>query len=122
MSPVSCLPAYFVFGQQHLDVATCAERLAMYAADKAHGPEHRTLLVFLDQVLLHSIVQLQEHIQNVQQVSQFMATPDAHALTDAHCTIDTCQHLTNQHLQSCLACFSTVRVPSIPSAAPVAPT
>lgn len=94
MSPVSCLPAYFVFGQQHLDVATCAERLATYAADKAHGPEHRTLLVFLDQVLLHSITQLQEHIQSIQQVSQFMATPDAHTLANAYCTVDTCQHPT----------------------------
>ncbi len=68
MSPLSCLPAYFVFGQHNLDIPACAERIAKYAADKAHGSDHSTLLVFLDQALLHAIGQLQESIQSIQQV------------------------------------------------------
>ncbi|DBA75064.1 TPA: hypothetical protein ACH3X1_010397 [Trebouxia sp. C0004] len=67
MSPLSCLPAYFVFGQQYLELATCAARIAQYAADKAQESEHRALLVFLDQVLLHAISQVQEHIKQIQQ-------------------------------------------------------
>lgn len=66
MSPLSCLPAYFVFGQQPLDVPATAERIAGYAS--AHGSEHKTALVFMDQLLLHAASQLQAHVQQIQQV------------------------------------------------------
>ena len=68
MSPLSCLPAYFVFGQQQLDVQDCAQRIAQYAADKASTSHHVALLVFLDQMLLHAIDDVQQHVQGVQQV------------------------------------------------------
>ena len=68
MSPLSCLPAYFVFGKQELDSLTCAQRIAQYAADKAVEAQHKFLLVFLDQNLLHAVDQVQQHICDVQQV------------------------------------------------------
>ncbi len=85
MSPLSCLPAYFVFGQQHLEVATCAARIAQYAADKAQESEHRALLVFLDQVLLHAISQVQEHVKQIQQVGLAGALALFHVPADGTC-------------------------------------
>ena len=66
MSPLSCLPAYFVFGQQPLDVQATAEHIAGCASQ--HGSEHKTALVFMDQLLLHAASQLQAHVQQIQQV------------------------------------------------------
>lgn len=68
MSPLSRLPAYFVFGQQHLDTRDCAERLAQYAADKAGTSNHAAVLVFLDQVLLHAVQDVQKQLNDIQQV------------------------------------------------------
>lgn len=68
MSPLSRLPAYFVFGQHHLDTQDCAERLAQYAADKAGTSKHAALLVFLDQVLLHAVRDVQKQLNDIQQV------------------------------------------------------
>ena len=87
MSPLSCLPAYFVFGQQHLEVATCAARIAQYAADKAKESEHRALLVFLDQVLLHAISQVQEHVKQIQQVGLTVALALSHVPADGICVL-----------------------------------
>ena len=66
MSPLSCLPAYFVFGQQPLDVQATAERLAGYAS--VPDSEDKAAVVFMDQVLLHAASQLQAHVQQIQQV------------------------------------------------------
>ena len=66
MSPLSCLPAYFVFGQQPLDVQATAERIAGYAS--VPDPGHKAAVVFMDQVLLHAASQLQAHVQQIQQV------------------------------------------------------
>lgn len=67
MSPLSCLPAYFVFGQQTLDVEATAARIADYASTE--GSENKAVLVFMDQLLLHAATQLQAHVQQIQQVS-----------------------------------------------------
>lgn len=85
MSPLSCLPAYFVFGQQPLEVATCAVRIAQYAADKAEKSEHRALLVLMDQVLLHAISQVQEHIKQLQQVGSGVALTPSRVPADGIC-------------------------------------
>ncbi len=85
MSPLSCLPAYFVFGQQHLEVATCAARIVQYAADKAQESEHGALLVFLDQVLLHAISQMQEHVRQIQQVGLTVALALSHVPANGIC-------------------------------------
>ncbi|KAL3143282.1 hypothetical protein ABBQ38_002125 [Trebouxia sp. C0009 RCD-2024] len=66
MSPLSRLPAYFVFGQHHLDTQGCAQRLSQYSADKASTSTHAALLVFLDQVLLHALQDVQNQIQIIQ--------------------------------------------------------
>ena len=104
MSHLSCLPAYFVFGQQHLEVATCAVRVAQYAADKAQESEHRAVLVFLDQVLLHAIPQVQEHVRQIQQVglavaslSHVSADGTCFLLSSAFCNIQTAVICTLQH-------------------------
>ena len=68
MSPLSCLPAYFVFGKQELDSLACAQRIAQYAADKTVEAQHKFLLVFLDQNLLHAVEQVQQHVYHIQQV------------------------------------------------------
>ena len=68
MSPLSWLPAYFVFGQQSLDVQTCAQHVAQYAADKASSSQHAALLIFMDQVLLHAADKVQQQVQGLQQV------------------------------------------------------
>ena len=68
MSPLSCLPAYFMFGKQELDSLACAQRIAKYATDKAVDANHKFLLVFLDQNLLHAVDQVQQHIRGIQQV------------------------------------------------------
>ena len=78
MSPLSCLPAYFVFTRQNLDVQQCAERIAQYTADKANESQHSTVIVFLDQVFLHSVEQLQKHITSIVQVGH------------PHCLLLTC--------------------------------
>ncbi len=87
MSPLSCLPAYFVFGQQHLEVATCAARIAQYAADNAQESEHRALLVFLDQVLLHAISQVQEQVKQIQQVGSAIVFALSHVFADGICLL-----------------------------------
>ena len=66
MSRLSTLPAYFVFGQQPLDVATTAERIANFPT--AQDSQQKTVLVFLDQLLLHAASQLQAHVQMILQV------------------------------------------------------
>ena len=68
MSPLSRLPAYFVFGQQRLDTEDCAQRLAQYSADKASTPNHAALLVFLDQLLLHAVHDVENQIRDIQRV------------------------------------------------------
>ena len=68
MSPLSRLPAYFVFGRQHLDTQDCAQRLAQFSADKASTSNHAALLVFLDQVLLHAVHEVQKQLHDIQKV------------------------------------------------------
>ena len=68
MSPLSRLPAYFVFGQQHLDTQDCAQCLAQYAIDKASTSNHAALLVFLDQVLLHAVQDVQKQLHDIRKV------------------------------------------------------
>lgn len=68
MSPLSRLPAYFVFGQQHLDTQDAAQRLAQYSADKASTSNHVALLVFLDQVLLHAVQDVQKQLHDIEKV------------------------------------------------------
>lgn len=66
MSLLSTLPAYFVFGQQPLNVATTAERIADFLTPQ--DSQQKTVLVFLDQLLLHAASQLQAHVQLILQV------------------------------------------------------
>ena len=68
MSPLSRLPAYFVFGQHHLDTQDCAQRIAKYSADKASTLTHAALLIFLDQILLHAVHDVQDQIHVIQKV------------------------------------------------------
>jgi hypothetical protein len=107
MSPLSCLPAYFVFGQQHLEVATCAERIAQYAADKAQESEHKALLVFLDQVLLHAISQVQEHVKQIQQVGLTVALALSHVPANGICFLLSFA-LHNTHSAGKSACIHAV--------------
>ena len=102
MSPLSCLPAYFVFGQQYLEVATCAARIAQYAADKAQESEHRALLVFLDQVLLHAVSQVQEHIKQIQQVGSAVAWAPSHVPSAFCCRLHS---TTPTQLAKAVACL-----------------
>lgn len=67
MSPLSCLPAYFVFGQQNLNVQATAAHIADYASTPSES-ESKAVLVFMDQLLLHAAAQLQAHVQQIQQV------------------------------------------------------
>jgi len=108
MSPLSCLPAYFVFGQQYLEVATCAARIAQYAADKAQESEHRALLVFLDQVLLHAISQVQEHIIQIQQVGSAVAWAPSHVPANGICFLLS-SALYNTHSAGKSSCMFALR-------------
>ena len=101
MSPLSCLPAYFVFGQQNLDIERCAQRLTQYAAKQAGGSGHTTLLVFLDQVLLHAVTQLQECVHSLQQVGACWSPVAYPLFASRHVAWRTCMF-------ACLPCTSVV--------------
>lgn len=83
MSPLSCLPAYFVFGQQPVDVQATAARIADYASTP--GSEHKAAVVFTDQLLLHAASQLQAHVQQLQQVCYHCLVSCSHQQTIASC-------------------------------------
>ena len=60
LSPLSRLPAYFVFGCKPLPVAAAAQRLAAYAAELAATQDKpKALVVLLDQPYLHALPALQ---------------------------------------------------------------
>ena len=67
LSPLSRLPAYFVFGCKPLPVAAAAQRLAVYAAELAAPQDKpKALVILLDQPYLHALPALrlataQEH-------------------------------------------------------------
>lgn len=87
MSPLSRLPAYFVFGQQHLDIQECAERIAQCSADKASTSTNAALLIFLDQVLLHAVHDVQNQIHAIQKVwQQACACTSLLTNTNWHCS------------------------------------
>ena len=71
LSPLSRLPAYFVFGCQSLPVAATAQRLAAYAAELAATQDKpQALVVLLDQPYLHALPALELAMAQEHQVGK----------------------------------------------------
>ena len=66
LSPLSRLPAYFVFGRESLDVAACARQLVDYAAAPLNPEGMRAVLVVLDQPLLWALRELRGAVAALQ--------------------------------------------------------
>lgn len=62
LSPVTKLPAYFVFGRSPLGISECAAQLADYAAAPLNPDGLRAAVVLLDQPLLWALPELRDSI------------------------------------------------------------
>ena len=64
LSPLSRLPAFFVFGHAPLDVDIIAKEIAGYAAAPVNPGGKRVLLVLLDQPLVWAVPALKAALED----------------------------------------------------------